>query len=300
MRARPVSWGCMFETQLAPPMSTTRRRFLQSALLAGAGVALYGGTHARHELEVVRRTIGIRNLPDSFTGFRLVQISDIHLVEWTEPWFLQRAIDQVNALAPDLVVLTGDFISRGPRSGEAYRAMPVCAEMLSTLRCAQRFAVLGNHDAMVNPSMVRDHLQARGIPMLINKHVPIERGADRIWLSGVDDAAAGVPYLTDAVPEKPEAPVILLAHEPDFADHVRRHPRFKLVDLMLSGHSHGGQVRLPWIGPLVLPPLGQRYVAGHYQLQHMQLYVNRGLGTVGAPIRLNCAPEITELTLEKQ
>lgn len=288
----------MFETQIAPPMSTTRRRFLQSAVAAGVGVALYGATHGRHEIEVVRRTIAIRNLPDAFVGFRLVQVSDIHLVEWTEPWFLQRTVDQVNAMNPDLVTLTGDFISRGPRSlTVTYKAMPVCAEILSTIRCPWKYGVLGNHDAMAAPRLVTEMLRDRGIPVLINKFVPIERGSKRLWLCGIDDAAAGVPYLTDAVPARPDAPVILMAHEPDFADHVRKHPRFPLVDLMLSGHSHGGQIRLPWVGPLVLPPLGQKYVAGHYQVQHMQLYVNRGLGTVGIPMRLNCAPEITELTL---
>lgn len=288
----------MFENQLAPPMSTTRRRFLQSAVLAGVGVVAYGVTHARHELEVVRKTIAIRNLPDRFVGFRMVQISDIHLVEWTEPWFLQRAIDQVNALNADLVTLTGDFISRGPRSLDVtFRAMPVCAEMLSTIRCPQKYGVLGNHDAMAAPRLVTELLRDRGIPLLTNKAIPIERGSERLWLCGVDDVAAGVPYLTDAVPERPDGPVILMAHEPDFADHVRKHPRFPLIDLMLSGHSHGGQVRLPWIGPLVLPPLGQKYVAGHYQFDHMQLYVNRGLGVVGIPMRLNCPPEITEITL---
>lgn len=288
----------MFETEIAPPMSTTRRRFLQSALLAGVATAVYGSVHARHEIEVVQRTIRIRNLPDVFVGFRLVQLSDIHLVEFTEPWFLQRAIDQVNALKPDLVTLTGDFISRGPRSLDVtFKAMPVCAELLSTIRCPHTYGVLGNHDAMAAPRLVTELLRDRGIPILKNRAVPIERGNQKLWLCGVDDAAAGVPYLTDAVPQHPDGPVLLMAHEPDFANHVRKHPRFPLIDLMLSGHSHGGQVRLPWIGPLVLPPMGQIYSMGHYQLGHMQLYVNRGLGTVGAPIRLNCPPEITVITL---
>jgi uncharacterized protein len=86
-------------------------------------------------------------------------------------------------------------------------------------------------------------------------------------------------------------------HEPDFADHVVRHPRFPLIDLMLSGHSHGGQVRLPFLGPLILPPMGKKYVEGLFQFGHMQLYVNRGLGTVGLPFRLNCPPELTHITL---
>lgn len=278
----------------------TRRIFVRSAMLAAGGLGLYATTHARHELEIVRRTILIRDLPDSFQGFRIAQISDIHLVEWTEPWFLRRVVAEVNKLSPDLVALTGDFISRGPRSARvAYQAMPVCAEELAALQCPQRFAILGNHDVEVDGHMVAQALTAAKIPVLINRFTAIERGSDRIWLCGVDDPGTSVPYLSEAVPARPGAPVILLAHEPDFADNVRRHPRFPLIDLMLSGHSHGGQVRLPWVGPLVLPPLGQKYVSGLFRFNQMQLYVNRGIGTVGMPFRLYCPPEITEITLRR-
>jgi predicted MPP superfamily phosphohydrolase len=282
------------------PTSTTRRAFLRTAALAGAGIALYAGTHARHELEIVRRTILIRDLPDTFHGFRLVQISDIHLVEWTEPWFLRRVVAEVNNLAPDLVAITGDFISRGPRNAEvAYRAMPVCAEALGDLQCPHRFAILGNHDTTVDPIMVVRELASRGIPTLVNRFVAIDRGSDRIWLCGVDDPGTSDPSLRLAIPSIPAAPVILLAHEPDYADAVRLHPRFPLIDLMLSGHSHGGQVRLPLIGPLLLPPMGQKYVAGLFHFDRMQLYVNRGIGTVGLPFRYFCPPEITEITLQR-
>jgi predicted MPP superfamily phosphohydrolase len=282
------------------PALMTRRAFIRSAALASAGVALYAGTHARHELEVVRRTILIRDLPDAFRGFRIAQLSDIHLVEWTEPWFLQHAVDQINGLAPDLVALTGDFISRGPRSLDvAVKAMPVCAEVLSGLHCPERFAILGNHDATVDSNMVVRELKSRRIPTLVNKFVAIDRGSDHIWLSGVDDPGVSSPDLSLAVPRNPGAPVILLAHEPDYADVVRRHPRGRHIDLMLSGHTHGGQVRLPFVGPLVLPPMGRKYVAGEYRFGNMQLYVNRGLGTVSMPFRLNCVPELTELTLQR-
>jgi predicted MPP superfamily phosphohydrolase len=272
----------------------TRRIFVRSAMLAAGGLGLYASTHARHDLEIVRRTILIRDLPDSFQGFRIAQISDIHLVEWTEPWFLRRVVAEVNKLAPDLVALTGDFISRGPRSERvAHRAMPVCAEELSALQCPQRFAILGNHDVQVDSRMVVQALAAVKIPSLVNRYTAIERGGDRLWLCGVDDPGTSVPYLAEAIPGKPGAPVILLAHEPDFADNVCRHPRFPLIDLMLSGHSHGGQVRLPWIGPLVLPPMGQKYVHGLFRFDQMQLYVNRGIGTVGVPFRFDCPPDIT-------
>src|SRR6185312_4371144 len=296
--------GRMFDelntSRLTPAQTVTRRAFMRSAILAAGGMGIYAATRGRHELEIVRRTLPIRNLPDSFQGFRIVQLSDIHLVEWTEPWFLRRVVSEVNKLAPDLVVLTGDFISRGPRSlSVAYRAMPVCAEELSALQCPQRFAILGNHDVQVDSSMVVRALAAVKIPTLVNRFTAIERGSDRIWLCGVDDPGTSVPYLAEAIPANPGAPVILLAHEPDFADNVRRHPRFPLIDLMLSGHSHGGQIRLPWIGPLVLPPMGQRYVTGLFHFNQMQLYVNRGIGTVGLPLRLDCPPEITEITLQR-
>jgi uncharacterized protein len=278
----------------------TRRAFVRGGALAAGGIALYAGTHARHELEVVRRTILIRNLPDSFQGFRMAQISDIHLVEWTEPWFLHRVVEEVNKLGVDLVTLTGDFISRGPRDVEvAYKAMPVCAEILSGLRCPRRYGILGNHDVNVDSGLVIRSLAANGIPTLVNQYTAIERGRDFIWLCGVDDPGTSVPDLTRAIPVHPRAPVILMAHEPDYADSVRRHPRFSLIDLMLSGHSHGGQVRLPLIGPLVLPPMGRKYVTGLYRFGGMQLYVNRGIGTVSLPFRFDCPPEITEFTLQR-
>jgi hypothetical protein len=88
-----------------------------------------------------------------------------------------------------------------------------------------------------------------------------------------------------------------MCHEPDYVETVVQHPRFPLIDLMLSGHSHGGQIRLPILGPLILPPMGQKYVEGMFHFDHMQLYVNRGIGTVGLPFRLNCPAELTHFTL---
>ncbi len=135
--------------------------------------------------------------------------------------------------------------------------------------------------------------------MLIDSYVPIQRGSDYIWLCGTDDPGTRIPDLNLAIPAYPTAPVILMCHEPDYVDHVIRHPRFRYIDLMLSGHTHGGQVRLPAIGPLILPPMGKKYIEGRFQFDHMQLYVNRGLGTVGLPFRLNCPAEITHFTLQR-
>jgi len=251
-------------------------------------------------MEVTERTLKIHELPDAFVGFRFVQISDLHLVEYTEAWFLQRAVDTINQLNPELVLITGDFVSRGPATERvAWRAAGTAAEILSTLKAPQRYACLGNHDVGVGAGHVINPLADRGIPMLIDSYIPIERGSDYFWLCGSDDAGTRDPDLNLAVPDAPSAPVILMCHEPDYVDHVIRHPRFPWIDAMLSGHTHGGQVRLPVLGPLILPPMGKKYIEGAFQFGDMELYVNRGLGTVGLPLRLNCPAEITHFTMQR-
>jgi len=302
-RPLPVSWTMSLRP--GPPdhphsSTFTRRAFLAGAASAGLGMAAYAGMFARHELQIEPRTFPIQNLPDAFQGFRIAQLSDIHLEEYTEPYFLQEAVERINALQPDLVVLTGDFVSRGPRNHTyAIKTAGLCAEILSTLTAPQRYAILGNHDVAVGSQPIINVLEAHGTPVLVDSYTPIERGDSHIWLSGACDPGTSICYLDLAIPPYPKAPVIFLCHEPDFVDTVVQHPRFPLIDLMLSGHTHGGQVRLPVVGPLLLPPMGQRYVQGLFHFGHMQLYVNRGLGTVGLPFRLNCPPEITHITLTR-
>jgi predicted MPP superfamily phosphohydrolase len=279
--------------------SITRRSFLYGASALGVGVAAYAGTGGRHDLEVVNRTIPITNLPDAFVGFRIVQISDIHLEEFTEAWFLEEVVTRTNALNPDMVLITGDFISKDPKPHPfAWKAAGLCAEILSKLKAPQRFGSLGNHDQGVGAEHVIQPLEAHGTPIIVDRYVAIERGADRFWLCATEEATAeGNFNLT--VPADPQAPVILMCHEPDLVETLSKQPRFANVDLMLAGHSHGGQVRLPLIGPLVLPPLGRKYVEGSFKVGKTHLYVNRGIGTVGMPFRLYCPPELTHITLTR-
>ncbi|NYF80303.1 metallophosphoesterase [Granulicella arctica] len=277
----------------------SRRDFLAGAGAIAAGLSIDAGLIARHEIEFTHRTLNIARLPEAFHGFRIAQISDIHLEEFTESTFLRIAIHRLNKLAPDLVLLTGDFASYGPLSHAfSLRAIERCAELLKKLVCPLRYAVLGNHDANIGSPFVVRTLSESGLPVLVNQHVPIERNGQRFWLCGLDDAGTSNPILDLAVPRDPDGPVVLMCHEPDYADEVIRHPRGPLVDVMLSGHSHGGQVRLPFLGPMVLPPMGKKYVEGLFHFNQMQLYVNRGLGTVGLPFRFNCPPEITLFTLQ--
>jgi predicted MPP superfamily phosphohydrolase len=278
----------------------TRRNFLRGSAVAAAGMALYSGEVARHEISIVRRPVGIRNLPDAFHNYRVVQISDIHFDEFTEPYFLRRVIHHVNGLQPDLVLLTGDFISIGPLPRSfALGAMHRCADVLQEIACPQRFAVMGNHDCFLGAPTIFPILAAVDIPLLVNQHIAIDQGGQRLWLAGVHDPVTHVPDLFAAIPAQPNAPVLLMSHGPDYADTVIAHPRGHLVDLMLSGHTHGGQVRFPFVGALHTPTGGQKYVEGLYRLEQMQLYVNRGIGTVGLPLRLNCPPEITLFTLQR-
>jgi predicted MPP superfamily phosphohydrolase len=276
----------------------TRRNFLRGAGIAAAGLALYSGEIARHEISIESRDLALAKLPEAFRGYRIAQISDIHYDEYTEPWFVRRVVGEVNRLAPDLVLLTGDYISNTPLGQQfAGEAMLRCAKALRELTCPLSYAVMGNHDSILGPPLIRQGLAMALIPLLFNQHIAIERNGQRLWLAGVADTITNMPDLDLAIPERPDGPVLLLCHEPDYADNVLAHPRGALVDVMLAGHSHGGQVRLPIVGALHRVEGGRKYVEDLFRLGGMQLYVNRGIGTVGLPFRLNCPPEITLFTL---
>jgi predicted MPP superfamily phosphohydrolase len=275
----------------------TRRNFLGLAAGSAAALAFYAGEIARHELEIVYLTIKLRRLPDAFAGMKIVQISDFHFEEYTEPAFLDAIVRKVNAAAPDLVVLTGDFVSSKPLPrhfsvGLGYQ----CAEHLSRITCPLRYAILGNHDCLVGSHAITDALHSHGIPVLANSSVPLERNGQRVWLAGIKDVLEDKPDLGAALlsSSSEREPVILLAHEPDFADDALG----RRVDLVLSGHTHGGQILLPLLPPLLLPDMGVKYVHGLFRLSDgMQLYVNRGIGAVTLPFRFRCQPEITVITL---
>jgi uncharacterized protein len=280
----------------------SRRKFLYAGALVAAGAALSAdGFVESNDPHVVRREIPLKRLPHSFDGFTIAHISDFHYEHHFSVVPIRKAVDMVNLLRPDLIALTGDFITVPVfdrarflrRSAET--AIP-CAALLSQLQ-APKYAILGNHDAMANPPLIVHSLQDHGIPVLRNRCVPIEHGNARIWLAGIDDLLRGEPRMDltlKGIP--PDEATVLLAHEPDFADHAA----FFSVDLQLSGHSHGGQVWIPGIGAPWLPPMSRKYPRGLYRVKDLTLYTNMGIGTIRAPIRLNCPPEVTLITLRSQ
>ncbi len=285
-------------------MSVSRRKFLQGAAAATVAGALAIGSDAAifepNDPKVVRLEISVKRLPEAFDGFTIVQLSDFHYGELCAiP--IRRAVEIVKKLQPDMVVLTGDFITvplwshfLRDRSQPANDAEP-CTRMLRELRpAAGMFAALGNHDVNSDGRWITEIIESNGIPVLRNRSIPIEKGGARFWLAGVDDVLEGKPDLDLTLQSVPSAePVILLAHEPDFADQAARYP----IDLQLSGHSHGGQIWLPVVGAPWLPLLGREYPRGLRKIGNLTLYTNIGLGTIRLPIRLNCPPEITLLTL---
>ncbi|MGA9718042.1 MAG: metallophosphoesterase [Acidobacteriaceae bacterium] len=279
----------------------TRRQFIGlSGLAAGGGLVAYSGFWDRHHLELREQIIRLRRLPEAFHGMRIAQISDIHYDEFTEPYFVREVVGRINALNPDIVLLTGDFVTAGlvPRRVAARLSYP-CAEILSGIQCPHRFASLGNHDALAGWEAVVDALKVYGTPTLVNSYLPFERDGSRLWFAGIRSSLEDVPDLDAALPRRatPGEPTILLAHEPDYALHVVKRGN---VDFMLSGHTHGGQVHLPFIGTPrhMLPRGGRRFVHGHFDIGPLQLYVNRGIGTVKLPIRFLCPPELTLFTLQ--
>jgi len=281
-------------------LTRTRRRFLRLSLLAGA-IALAGdGILLEPDFpRVVRHEVPLKRWPERLNGFTVAVLGDFHYDPYFSVHPLRAAIGIVNRLRPDLILLLGDFVSVpiiGDERKAALAAGP-CALLLRKMHAPYGlWAVLGNHDWGTDPRYVAEVLQAAGIRVLANQSEPIERDGARFWLAGVDDViglAADVPK-TLQTPPSDEA-VVLMVHEPDFADYVSRFP----VDFQVSGHSHGGQVRLPLLPPLYLPKLAKKYVRGFHQVGRLTLYTNEGLGTVALPIRLNCPPEITLFTLRR-
>jgi uncharacterized protein len=282
--------------------SVTRRRFLAAGACAVGGIALYAGEIERHWIEISSRDVFLPSLPPAFDGFRIAQVSDIHMDEFSEPFFVRDVVNRVNNLNPDAVFLTGDFVSAEYTSQKfSIGAAWQCANILNELACHQRYAVLGNHDVLTGADAVSEALTGNDIVVLRNHYMPLERSGGRIWLGGLADPLQGSPdpeaTIPAAIRNLPQEPIVLLCHAPDYVDDLLKLPYGQAVSLMLCGHTHGGQVRLPLIGPMILPEMGRKYVEGWFRWGGLQMHVNRGIGTIGVPFRLDCPPEISMLTL---
>lgn len=278
----------------------SRRRFLKALggmTLGAAAAGLGGWTYITNIepgwFETVPVELRLPRLSPEFDGFRLAQLSDFHVSRALTGEQLVEGCRQVLALNPDMVVITGDMIDE---KRDLRRSLDELLEGLRSLTEQVQVAfVLGNHDYWVGASIIRKTLQELDILELRNDVLTLERDGQFLHIAGVDDPWEGKANLRGVLDKLPAAgAAVLLAHEPDYADTSAKSGRF---DLQLSGHSHGGQVVLPWLGPPILPYAGRRYPSGLYQVQSMFQYTNRGLGTTSPHVRLNCRPEITLFTL---
>ena len=249
------------------------------------------------EFEVETLPIALPGLDPAFDGYRIVQITDLHVGHWLSLHRLAGVMELVNQQQPDLVVMTGDYVS--------YVVEPVAAGMIESLASLRApdgvVAILGNHDHWMDAERISEILRQAGVVVLRNDVYTLQRDGTQggmpanLHIAGLDDIMVGqhdLPKLLHAMPDG--SPAILLAHEPDFADQAAATGRFAL---QLSGHSHGGQIVFPKVGVLVRGPMFKKYPNGRYQVGSMTQYTNRGVGTHVLRLRWNCPPEITSITL---
>lgn len=276
----------------------SRRRFLQLAAggFLGMGFASLGGAVYATSIEpfsIRQRDVNIAlgKLPPAFEGYRLVHLSDIHLGYDVPADYIESVFMQVNALNPDAILVTGDYITR------RYDTDIHDIERLFSLLSARDgvYAVLGNHDHWSQAGAVTQALTRASVQVLSNRHINITRGDDSLVIAGVDDVWEALADLDAALKGTADsACIVLMAHEPDYADAVAADGR---VSLQLSGHTHGGQVRIPFFGAPVLPKFGLKYDYGVYHLRDLTLYTTSGVGMVKPAVRFNCPPEFVHITL---
>ena len=277
--------------------SPTRRRFLNglvaAPLMAVAATSAYATLIEPYHYWISETDVFIRDLPERFENFRITQLTDIHHSRILGIGPVRQVVELAQQTKPDMFVLTGDYATSYRRYIEP------CAEALAELSAPEgAWAVLGNHDHYTDPELTTRALNSRHIAVLNNTHTTLRRGPDALQLSGIDDWTWNAVDWTRAFfGLKSGTPTILLSHQPkvlDFAETER-------VSLILSGHTHGGQVRLPVLGaPARFATKDLKYDRGLFRRGETQLYVSSGTGVIGLPLRLGVRPEIAVLRLRRQ
>jgi len=279
-----------------PEFPFNRRQFLRGLVAAPLVAVSAGAAYSRliepYHYWISETDILIRNLPERFEGFRITQLTDIHHSRILGLDEIRRAINLAQQTKPDMFVLTGDY------STTYRRYIEPCAEALSGLGAPDGvWAVLGNHDHYTDPELTTRALQRQHIAVLNNAHTTIQRGPDSLQLSGIDDWTWNAVDWTRAFAGLNEKrPTILLSHQPTVLDFEQT----RKVDLIVSGHTHGGQLTFPWLGaPARLFTKDLKYARGLFRSGETQLYVSSGTGVIGLPLRFGVRPEIAVLRLRR-
>ncbi|MCQ6278872.1 metallophosphoesterase [Bacillus sp. EB600] len=271
-----------------------RRSFLKKTgkiylglIAAGMLTGTYSYKIERFCYQIKEVRLKVSNLPSAFKDWKIVQFSDIHLGFHYGVEDLNPVIKMINSLMPDIIFFTGDLIQIGNNNPEV--SIPLLQE-LKTQR-GGKWAIIGNHD-FYTKDQITQVFESAQFKMLKNSHDFIEYNQQKLYIAGIDDVMYGEPNIGKAVEGlRDDDCVLLLAHEPDIADESSNYP----ISAQFSGHSHGGQVRLPLYGPIIRQVLAKKYTDGLYHVgeNNMPLYVNRGIGTTNLAIRFLCRPEIT-------
>lgn len=281
------------ETKIAEKKVLLNHKIQKGILIVGLSLLslcsfllLYSFKIEPYWLQIKNITFDIDNAPEALSDITIVQITDLHCGKFMDPQFYKNTVDEVMKIDPDIIVLTGDYVEAD------VKYFDLCRDQLKRLDPPLgTYAVMGNHDYLAGQEELTRSLEELGIDVLFNENVEIKVDGESLWILGVDDLWFGTPDIEQALIGIPEEDVkILLCHEPDYADIAKKYP----VDIQLSGHSHGGQVRLPFRGALILPKDAEKYDLGLYQLDDLQLYVNPGIGMLNDPaVRFGCPPEIS-------
>ncbi|TCS96483.1 metallophosphoesterase [Hazenella coriacea] len=287
----------MSEPSIQTKKKITRRNFLRLSLFAGlasTSALSYSFFFERLNIEMKQIKITSSRVPQSFRGKRIVHISDIHFGFFFDLEELRELTAEINRIKPDLICFTGDFIDYEFTKNQATQVSEILKHLKAPLG---KFAILGNHDYWGDVTLVQTCLQESGFTLLKNQVTEIKTETDQIYLSGLDDILEGTPDLHPIIQQTQnhhDRFHIMLVHEPDYADAVASYH----VDLQLSGHSHGGQISFPVIGPLITPQGSKKYISGLYKVnERLNLYTSRGIGTTILPIRFLCRPELTVIEL---
>lgn len=307
-------------------MSLSRRKFLTLGLLAG-GASVVGATGlgsgfmALQSPQINKVKITINDLPPEFSDYTIAFVTDIHMGHYLDQEYLGSVAEIIKKEKPDLILLGGDYIwiehsklakslaqinpnSLAPFSGDDLinESFKLCAEVLGSLKCPDGiYGVLGNHDRWENPRSCINNFKEFGIQILVNQSVKINRGGEILHLIGVDDYWTGIPKLDFIDPQKPKRETrLLLSHNPDYVSTLLRMKSHKF-DLALCGHTHGGQIRLPLVGPVIYNVRDREFFEGLVTINNDtqdKVFTSIGIGMVEIPLRLNCPPEVAIITLQ--
>lgn len=270
-----------------------RREFIKSLSYAGLGaglIASYSVFVERYLIQENHYRVNVKNLPEEFTGFRIVQLTDLHYGFLVPKVLIEYVVNRANSIEKDIIVCTGDYVHKRRKIQEIDTVWPILKKLKAPLGV---YSVLGNHDHWVDSKHSLYWLEKSG-QSVRHKVVPIKKNGKRIWIGGsgdlwedelkIDETFSGVNSNDFK---------LLLAHNPDTAD---RDYKTK-IDLVVSGHTHGGQINIPLYGPPFLPVRNKRYTNGLIRTARTSVFISRGIGWALLPVRFNCAPEIAVLHL---